>query len=1033
MSRFVLATVLVVLAGCSAGVQARFPTDVQTAIAHDDMRRLETERFIIYYPAARRALVDRFLVRADRCARTLHEHALKKGLAKIIIVMPDAAFNNAFVAPSALGYEEVSVIPTFSTLDFTTSFGLPPDPGAIACHEIVHYVQFQQTKGFWGVMNRLFGALYTPQLGYDPWFAEGLATHYEARLSPGLGRPVWPIFTGMFAAAYAGRGINSGELSAFARNAPVGHHYLVGSMFVRFLVERYGERPLWMTIDKQASALTGWFFTGTFSHGFSVSFGNLLDEFEMWIDRVFPARQVPPAQRRLATIGNDARYARGRDGTEAWVAEDVDAPPRLTIRSARGETLFDENLVEIVPPRELAIADPLLTSGLSITADGGEVWFSAVDLGAIYQVTRLVRWRRADGKLSEVATNLGPGATIDPTGRTYYYCEVDGDRWSLAAYDVKTGARRKLVDMKPGTYVVGAQISPDGTRLAANVWDGTAFVIWIVDAATGAIVDTITGNGTPVFDGSFASDGRPMWLGVVDGRFQAFVDGVQATDAPYAVLAPREANGTIRFLDRERWDWQLAEVPAPAPAPAPAPDEEAPGEPTAEGAPPGEPAPAPDPGPDPVPAPDPGPDPIPDPAPAPEVGAVAEPPAPSPAAPPPAPATPTVALYPSTPLPTSPADAVTVQSDEPYSVFDHLFFPQLRSPVILVQSARPHVGLLLGGGDRLGLQRWSLAGYYQPGNEQPRYGASVAYLNHMLAPLYIVGGASFLDWINPVADELDPDVTYDEDHRTRDAALLVGGRYRGSFDIAVGGAYTDDREQLDVMPSLRRYVGGPTAQVAWYSAESTRYTGARRAIGIDAAAAYYPRTWSSFTGDIIDAGATLGITVPLPIGRRHTLRAFFRSRNLFHDGGDTGLLQVGGDSALGVLWNRSNEPAPMEFDDTRLPPNLRFVEPLRGYEDYAITSDRVKLGEVSWKYPIIIDRGIASTWFLPASYLRQLDLETFATGAIVDANDRYYAVGASVTLRIQFLRVPLAVTYQIARRLSADLALTQFVGLGPDF
>src|SRR5262245_19060736 len=212
-----------VLCACAvlacAPVARRFPSDVQTAVAHDNMRRLETERFIIYYPAARRAQVDRFLARADHCAQTLHQHALMKRLDKIVIVMPDAPFNNAFVAPDALGYEQVAVIPAYSTLDFATAFGLPPDPGPIACHELVHYVQFQHTAGFWGTFNNWFGPMYTPQLGYDPWFDEGLATHYEARLAPGLGRPVWPLFTGMFAAAYAGKKINGGDLSSYGRLA----------------------------------------------------------------------------------------------------------------------------------------------------------------------------------------------------------------------------------------------------------------------------------------------------------------------------------------------------------------------------------------------------------------------------------------------------------------------------------------------------------------------------------------------------------------------------------------------------------------------------------------------------------------------------------------------------------------------------------------------------------------------------------------------------------------------------------------------
>lgn len=974
MRRFVLAT-LATLVGCTAGVQARFPTDVQTALAHDDMRRLETERFILYYPAQRRALVDRFLVRADRCARTLRDHAMLKDLAKIVIVMPDAPFNNAFVLPEALGYEQVSVIPTYSTLDFTTSFGLPPDPAAIACHELVHYVQFQQTAGFWRVMNQIFGSLYTPQLGYDPWFAEGLATHYEARLTPGLGRPVWPIFSGMFAAAYAGRDISSGELSSYARNAPVGHHYLVGSMFVRFLAERYGERPLWGAIDSQAHALTGWFFPSSFKDAFSVSFGQLLDEFRAWIGRTFPVRRPPPSQHRLATVGNDARYARGRDGTEAWVSEDVDAPPRLIVRDTRGATLLDTKLVQILPRRTLVTADPLLTSGLSITADGREVWLTAVDLGGVYQVTRLLRWRRGERDVTEIARDLGPGATIDPTGSIYYYSEVDGDRWSLAAFDVRTRARRVLVAMQPGTYVVGAQVSPDGAQLAASVWDGHAFAIWLVDAKTGAIVRRIEGNGTPVYDASYTSDGRLVWLGVVAGRFQAFVDGMPATDAPYAVLAAREANGTLRFLDREGWNWQLAEVPLPLPA---APVAAAP-----------------------------------------------------PTVAPPTVAPPTVVLYPSTPITLTPADAVLVESDRPYCVFDHLFYPQVRSPTIIAVSGRPHIGLVLGGGDRLGLQRWSLAGYVQPGGDEPHYGGSVAYLNNMLSPVYVVGGASLLDWESELGDAVDPDITYTEQRRTRDASLMIGSTYRGSLTGAIGGVYTDDREQVETDPTLHRYVAGPSASASWYSAETTRYTGPRRALQLDAQLAYYPDVWSSFAGDVVDMAGTFGFTLPVPIGRRHTLRAFARARSLVTDG-ETGLLQVGGDSALGLVWQRSNQMAPPDFDDSRLPPNLRFVEPLRGFEDFAITSDRVKLGEVAWRYPVIIDRGTAALWLLPASYLRQLDVEAFATAAIVDANDRHYAVGGALTLRIQFLRVPLAMTYQLARRLSDDLALTQFVGLGAD-
>ena len=375
-----------------------------------------------------------------------------------------------------------------------------------------------------------------------------------------------------------------------------------------------------------------------------------------------------------------------------------------------------------------------------------------------------------------------------------------------------------------------------------------------------------------------------------------------------------------------------------------------------------------------------------------------------------------------------------VFSDEPYSVFDRFFFPQVRSPTLVISgSPPPHIGLVLGGADRLELHRWTLGGYVQPGDDMniAHYGANAGYMNAMLAPVTVIAQGGFLDWRGETTDEIDPMIIHKEEHRTRDASLAIGGAYRGTVFGTLGGVYTDDKVAIDDGSPTRRYVAGPAATLEWYSAENTRYTGPRRALLVGAQAAYYPEQWSTFMGNITDVGGTLGVTLPVPLGRRHTISAFARGRTLIARG-ETGLLQVGGDGAVGLVWDRSSKMEPLPFDDTRFPPNLRFVESLRGYEDFAITSDNVMLGEIAWKYPLIIDRGVANVWFLPAHYLRQIDLELFAAGAITDRTDKHYDVGGAVTVHLQFLRLPLAVTYQIARRLVDDKALTQFVGIGPD-
>ena len=1064
------------LAACGGAFQ-RFPDDVQAAVAHDDMRRLETDQFIIYYPTQRRAEIDRFVAHADRCARVLRSAALiKDGPAadKMVIAMPETAFNNAFVSAELLGVEAVSVIPTMATLDFTTEFGLIPDPGFIACHELVHYVHLEQIRGFWKLMDRWFGHLYTPQAMVDPWFLEGLATHYEAKLSPGVGRPTWPIFTGMFAAAYAGQHINGGNLSELGRLSPVGHHYLVGTMFVRYLTERYGEQPVWRAINYQAGGVVGWMFPRSFHDGFGVSLSDLIDEFDAWHARMFPVRARPATQRTLATLGNDARYTRGRDGTEAWVAQDVDQPPRLVVRGPDGQPLADLRLIDLLPPRTLVEAEPLLVSGLSITADGREVWLTINDRAITDHVPRLLRWRRGEGSVTEMAHTLGPGATIDPTGSTYYYCAVDGDRWSLAAWDVRRGTRRVLVDVAPGTYVLGAQASVDGKQLIASVWDGSAFVAWILDAATGARVRELRGVGTPIWDASFTDDNRAMYLGEVDSRFQVVVDGRAVSDVPYAALAARTARGTIRFLNRDGWGWTLDEIALPPVQPIERSAAVATGEaatggvpggaapagtqvmlpadaPSAHGAPPAAPNGASAASPDGAPpaAPNgasPGsPDGAPPAAPygarpaAPDGAPPAAPVAPSPDGAPPAAAPPALGPPGTAPIVAPPAlRPPVVQSDEPYSPWEHFFFPQIRS----LSSASPssgqgHLGLVLGGGDRLGLQRWSLAGYVQPPEpnttgSHAHFGGAAAYLNSMLSPFEIYASGQAFDWFDPAETDSDGKITAAaEERQTRDAMLSVYRTWRESVTTAIAAVYTEDAVQTDFGVLNDRKLGGPQLVVSWQMGEYTPYTGFHRGIYGSLSGNYYPHALSSFAGDIYDTAGTLGARLPLPFGRRHSLTFYVRGRALVaHD--DTGLLQLGGVSSLDsdLASGRSTSGDSPTFDDSRFPPNQRFSEFLRGYEDYAITTDRAAIAALWWQYPLILDAGFASTFgFLPPTFFRQLDLKLFATGAIDQSHARHAAAGAQLIFHLALLHSPLQVSYQVARRVRDDNAWTQLLGL----
>jgi hypothetical protein len=309
-STIVLGALALTAAACVPLAAPRLPQDVSAALVAKPMRRLETTDMLLYYPQGQEIDAWRFAARVEGCAGYLRRRAHVHNSVsdeKIVAIMPELPFNNAFVTPRLAGYETQTVVPSFDTLEtFSLEMGLPPDPGAIGCHEITHYVQLQQIAGFAWFWNRLFGDVYTPQIGLDPWFNEGLAVYYETKLQSGIGRLAWPFWRGSFAAGFAGKRIHGGDLSVFQRDFHGGHQYLVGSQFVRFLADRYGEDALWRLVHVQARSIFFPLFVNVrFWSAFGKSLSGLIDEFADEAEAALPprvarvvARGPPTAPRR---------------------------------------------------------------------------------------------------------------------------------------------------------------------------------------------------------------------------------------------------------------------------------------------------------------------------------------------------------------------------------------------------------------------------------------------------------------------------------------------------------------------------------------------------------------------------------------------------------------------------------------------------------------------------------------------------------------------------------------------------------------
>ena len=84
--------------------------------------------------------------------------------------------------------------------------------------------------------------------------------------------------------------------SVFQRDFHAGSHYLVGSQFVRFLADRYGEDKLWKLIHVQARSI---FFplcvNLRFWQAYDKTLSTLIDEFADEVAADLPDRAPPAA------------------------------------------------------------------------------------------------------------------------------------------------------------------------------------------------------------------------------------------------------------------------------------------------------------------------------------------------------------------------------------------------------------------------------------------------------------------------------------------------------------------------------------------------------------------------------------------------------------------------------------------------------------------------------------------------------------------------------------------------------------------
>ncbi len=681
-----------VMMGC-ASVSPRFEQDLATTFAQDDMRRLQTPDVELYYPAAYADQAKRVAARASECLRSLRAlQPTQRDHGRALLFLTSSNYNNAYVGGQQGGEPLHSLNPLSATDEIFHWYGLNmADTGDIACHEMFHFVHFEQVENFWRVVNAVVGPVVPSQVFLERWFTEGVAQYYEGRLQRVSGRPHSPLYRGAFDSYVAAHhGLGGGDLSISTRELlPYSGAYLTGLYFVEWLASTYGEDKLWQLMDVQGRS----FFsplgaTLRFKQVYGLSAGALLDVFSAQLTASLADRVRPPNQRVvLPDVGQLARLATDpRTGRLAVISQGVEQVPMLQILSPHGTVEVERKLTQVTFGRDWILAGPNFTSGLSFSPDGRELYVmndDFIDRGD----TRSQLWRIdvATGDVRQVWQALGRelGGSISTPGGRLTYTSVSlppSGGAQIIDRDLDSGTVTTLFESPASTSIGAPSWSPDHTRLAFSSLDSNGWNL-VLREADGS-VRHLTTDGAFNYAPHWADDDHLIFsrtsgrylqvhrLEVSTGQLE------RLSDAPWGVIDPAATPSGVAFVNRDGAHWSIDTLPASPLEVVTLPSVESP------------------------------------------------------------------------PAARHEPEPLVVEHDDPYTSLDHLFLPQLRTPAASVSLGTDRAGKLavlstlyasLDGKDRLGRHAWAINGSITlPTLENS---VSVAYANLALAPWSITANA----------------------------------------------------------------------------------------------------------------------------------------------------------------------------------------------------------------------------------------------------------------------------------------------------
>ncbi len=407
----------------------------------------------------------------------------------------------------------------------------------VITHELAHIFHLDRARGLWAVGRHVFGRmpLFFPNALTPSWVKEGLAVHYESKLT-GSGRVVStesPLVARVAAQEQVLPTVDRWSLasSRYPRGQTA---YAYGALLMERAAIAGGDSGMRRYVETTARFPVPFLLGRASRAGFGQSFGTLFNAMRDSLSAAVRAttasadRSADAAWRVLSTTGFYAESPR-------WINADSVLWSASNGREVTGLYVADASRAEVGAPQRVARRNAI---DVNVPIAGGRVLFAQWDLTDPYSVRSdlYVGEGDAERRLTHSARLTQPDVRRDGA-IIAVQLQASASRLVRVA---ENGAISPLVRDTPrtGTWA-DPRWSPDGARIAAVQLLPSGEQRIVVLDTLGALLQAVAGGRAVFASPSFTPDGaRLVWASDRSGRMQL-------------ETAPIAARGTA--VDTSRW------------------------------------------------------------------------------------------------------------------------------------------------------------------------------------------------------------------------------------------------------------------------------------------------------------------------------------------------------------------------------------------------------------------------------------------------------------------------------------------------